>query len=87
MKPRSPSPQKTPLPHEEKINVREVHQAIVRELPEPKELYKNIPWYLRHFYAILIIWLVIYLISLAGRYDWSSFDTPMDSLEAPKDIQ
>lgn len=62
----------------EEMNIREVHQAIVRELPEPKELYKKVPWYLRHFYAILAIWLVVYLAALAGTYDWKVFDTPLE---------
>jgi len=66
-----------PNPGEE-MNIREVHQAIVRELPEPSELYKKVPWYLRHFYAILAIWFVVYLAALAGTYDWNVFDTPLE---------
>ncbi len=64
----------------ESMNVRAVHHAIIRELPEPKELYKNVPWYLRHFYAVLLIGGILYLLILAGQFDWQAMDTPLEEL-------
>jgi len=74
-----PVDREDPHPHPgESMNVREVHDVIVRELPEPRELYKKVPWYLRHFYAILIIGTLIYLAALAGKFNWKDFDTPLE---------
>lgn len=64
----------------ETMNVRAVHQAIVRELPDPKELYKQVPWYLRHFYVLMLIGATLYLLTLAGDFNWESLSTPLERL-------
>jgi hypothetical protein len=62
------------------LNVREIHGAIMRELPDPVELYRNIPWWLRHTYVAMAIGVIFYLLVLAGDYDWQSFDLPLERI-------
>jgi hypothetical protein len=76
---KTPEPSSHPNPGES-MNVRAVHDAIIRELPDPIELYKNVPWYLRHLYAALLIGAILYLITLAGSFDWKTFDTPLEKI-------
>ncbi len=63
------------------MNIREVHGSIMRELPDPVELYRRVPWWLRHTYIAMAIGLLFYLIVLAGDYDWNSFELPLEKLQ------
>lgn len=65
---------------EDSWNVREVHGTIMRELPDPIELYRRVPWWLRHTYVAMAIGLLFYLIVLAGDYDWDAFQQPLQRL-------
>jgi len=56
------------------MNVRHVHAAIWRELPEPSEIWRRTPWYLRHFYFISFMWLVLYLIAQMGGWNWNEYE-------------
>ena len=58
----------------EDMNVRHVHAAIWREFAEPREMWRRTPWYLRHLYACLFIWLVLYLTAWMGQWDWNEYE-------------
>ncbi|MEM1158645.1 MAG: hypothetical protein AAF649_07460 [Verrucomicrobiota bacterium] len=79
-KPQPHHPDTQKINRGEDMNVRAVHEAIVRELPDPRELYKQVPWYLRHFYIFMLIGAALYLLTLAGEFDWKSMSTPLERL-------
>ncbi len=58
----------------EDMNVRHVHAAIWREFAEPREIWRRTPWYLRHFYFILFLWVLFYLINFTGSWKWSEYE-------------
>ena len=56
----------------EDMNVRVVHGAIWREFAEPIEAWRRTPWYLRHFYAVMAIVAIIYLVGQV--FDWNEYE-------------
>jgi hypothetical protein len=58
----------------EDMNVRRVHGIIWREYPEPRELWRRTPKILRHFYVIMAIWLILYLIGWFPHWSWKNLD-------------
>ncbi len=56
----------------EDMNVRLVHAAIWREMAEPSERRRGLPWYLRRMYAVMFILGAIYLLSQA--FDWNEYE-------------
>lgn len=56
----------------EDMNVRLVHAAIWREMAEPSERKRGLPWYLRRMYAVMFILAVIYL--LLQVFDWKEYE-------------
>jgi hypothetical protein len=58
----------------ETMNVRRVHAAIWREQSEPRELVRRMPTVLKHFYFIMFVWLVFYLVSWMGPLDWNEYE-------------
>lgn len=54
------------------MNVRAVHGALWRELAEPIERWRRTPWYLRHFYAVMAILALIYLVLQV--FDWNEYE-------------
>ncbi len=58
----------------EDMQVRHVHAAIWREESEPYEAARRTPFLLRHFYAILTLWAIYYLIVWAGGWNWNEYE-------------
>ncbi len=58
----------------EDMNVRRVHGVIWREYPEPRELWRRTPAILRHFYVVLTIAVLLYLIGWFPRWSWKALD-------------
>lgn len=56
----------------EDMNVRIVHGALWRELAEPIEHWRRTPWYLRHFYAIMALLAIFYLVQQV--FDWNEYE-------------
>lgn len=58
----------------EDLNIRKIHGAIIREKAEPREMFRAIPWWLKHLiYAPLCIWGIWYLIIASGGFRWSEY--------------
>jgi len=58
----------------EDFNVRTEHGQIMREFSEPKEVYRAIPWWLKHgLYAPLCIWFIWYLAFHFGRFNSNEY--------------
>ena len=58
----------------EDMNVRHVHAAIWREEAEPAELFRRTPVVLRHFYFIMFVWLLFYLMTWMGKWKWDEYE-------------
>jgi hypothetical protein len=58
----------------EDMNVRHVHAAIWREEAEPREAVRRMPILLKHFYFIMFLWLVFYLITWAAGWKWDEYE-------------
>jgi hypothetical protein len=62
----------------EDMNVRHVHAAIWREESEPAEVVRRTPAVLKHFYFIMLIWLILYLLSWFPPLNWNEYEeSPM----------
>lgn len=65
----------TPAPEPgEPMNVRQVHEVIVREWRLPGERRHLIPWWLHLLYGPLVLWAVIYLASYTSDWRWSEYE-------------
>jgi len=54
----------------EDFNVRTEHGQIMREFSRPEEVFRAIPWWLKHgLYAPLVFWFIWYLILYFGGFD------------------
>jgi len=76
----------------EDLDVVKVHGQIMREKPEPIELLRAAPGWLKHgIYAPLIIWSVIYFLSASGGFQWDEYNegprstTAMTSFTEPSE--
>jgi uncharacterized membrane protein len=58
----------------EQMNVRHVHAAIWREEAEPAEVVRRTPVVLKHFYFLMFVWLVFYLINWMGNWRWDEYE-------------
>ncbi len=63
---------KNPRDAGEEMNVRKVHGALWRETAEPSEQWRRVPWLVKHFFLLLVIFGVIYL--LTQIYDWKEYE-------------
>jgi len=78
----------------EDLDVVKVHGQIMREKPEPFELLRAAPGWLKHgIYAPLLIWALLYLFSASGGFKWNEYyegsrsTTAMVSMiEPPADV-
>lgn len=58
----------------EDLNVRRVHGQILRELDEPREMYRRVPWWLKQLiYVPLALWGIWYLVYASGGFRWDSY--------------
>jgi mono/diheme cytochrome c family protein len=58
----------------EDFNVRQKHGQIWREYSEPWELYRAIPWWLKHLiYAPLFIWALWYMLVFSGGFETEEY--------------
>jgi len=65
----------------EDMNVRHVHAAIWREEAEPDEFMRRIPNILKHFYFVMALWLLFYLVTWMGNWKWNEYEaSPMARL-------
>jgi hypothetical protein len=58
----------------EDMNVRHVHAAIWREEAEPSEFMRRMPVVLKHFYFIMFLWLIFYLVTWMGQWSWNEYE-------------
>jgi hypothetical protein len=58
----------------EEMNVRHVHAAIWREESEPAEVARRTPAVLKHFYFIMLLWLILYLLGWFPPLDWNEYE-------------
>ncbi len=65
------------------MNVRRVHGVIWREYPEPRELWRRTPAILRHFYILLTIGVLLYLLAWFPHWSWQSLDHAAPEKKAP----
>ena len=56
------------------MNVRHVHAAIWREVPEPFEVVRRMPIVLKHFYFWMFMWLLFYLMNWMGGWKWDEYE-------------
>lgn len=56
----------------EEMDLAEVHGPLLRELGEPYELYKRLPWYVLHGAIVLFVSLILYL--SMQIYDWKEYE-------------
>ncbi len=56
------------------MNVRHVHAAIWREEAEPTEFVNRLPAVLRHFYFIMFLWMLFYLVTWMGHWNWNEYE-------------
>ena len=54
------------------MNVRMVHGALWRELGEPIEFFRRLPWYVRHTMFVLLFLGVAYLMTQV--YNWREYE-------------
>lgn len=68
----------------EDFNVRRVHGQILRELDEPHELHRRVPWWLKHLiYAPLALWSFAYFFYASGGFRWDSYSEEFGSWRMP----
>lgn len=70
----SPLPRASADPGED-MNVRHVHAAIWRETSEPAEVVRRTPAVLKHFYFIMLVWLILYLLSWFPPLNWNEYES------------
>ena len=58
----------------EDLNVRHVHAAIWREEAEPAEVFRRTPVLLKHFYFLMFVWLLFYLVTWMGKWKWDEYE-------------
>lgn len=58
----------------EDMNVRHVHAAIWREESEPAEVVRRMPAVLKHFYFLMVVWLILYLINWFPPLRWDEYE-------------
>jgi hypothetical protein len=58
----------------ENMNIRRVHAAIWREEVEPSEAFRRTPSILKHFYFIMLLWLVFYFGTLFPPLKWDEYE-------------
>ncbi len=54
------------------MDVRVIHGALLREGPEPWERFRQMPWYVKHSFLVLIGVSILYL--LMQRWDWKEYE-------------
>jgi len=58
----------------EDFNVRTEHEQIMREFSEPREVYRAIPWWLKHgLYGPLGVWFIWYIPLYFGGFDSNEY--------------
>lgn len=68
----------------EDFNVRRVHGQIIRELEEPRELQRGVPWWLKQLiYAPLAIWGLWYFFYASGGFRWDSYSEEFGAWRMP----
>lgn len=75
---------KQPRDAGEEMNVRKVHGALWRELAEPREQARRVPWFLKHFFVMLVILAIIYL--AIQNYNWNEYEVN-PRLRQQRDLQ
>jgi hypothetical protein len=61
----------------EDMNVRHVHAAIWREEAEPSEFVNRLPALLRHFYFLMFLWMLFYLGTWMGGWNWNEYEASL----------
>jgi hypothetical protein len=61
----------------EDMNVRHVHAAIWREEAEPAEIVRRTPVLLKHFYFVMFLWLLFYLVTWMGNWKWDEYEASL----------
>lgn len=70
----------------EDFNVRRVHGQIMRELDEPQEMYRRVPWWLKHLiYAPLALWSLWYFFYASGGFRWDSYSEEFGAWNMPSE--
>lgn len=71
----------------EDFNVRRVHGQILRELDEPSEMDRRVPWWLKHLiYAPLALWSIWYFFYASGGFRWDSYSEEFGAWRMPPEM-
>jgi hypothetical protein len=69
-------------------DVRIFHGALMRELPEPRELLRRTPLYLKVFYVALLMWGVAFLVFWTISWSWDAYESGkiIPDSETPREV-